>query len=154
MKSALKEMKAHQAQIIEQNETTMKALEQLKIQTNTVMYGERDLVIDFNGKTLIKYSHALAEYLFTEEELRMNVIAKSAKTDRGTLDQEKVLLIKKAIIAKYSLQGEKLDKAWSQVKSALNQKGRNLKTKWNLRQIFSRNSSDSQANNDNNSNRI
>jgi hypothetical protein len=110
------------------------------------MHDGHDLVLEFGGKTLVKYAHELAEYLFTEEELRMNVLEKSAKIDRGTLDQGKVLLIKQALIAKYSLKGEKLDKAWSTVKSALNQKGRNLKTKWSLKNIFNKSSLGAQAN--------
>ena len=102
------------------------------------MYEGVDLVLEFSGKNFRLYALELASFLFTDDEIRTNVLVKSAKTERGTLDQEKVMLIKKTVIAKYGLQGEKLDKAWSSIRYSINQKGRNLKIKWTLKSLFSR----------------
>ena len=106
--------------------------------TNRVMYGDKDLVMDFHGKNFVKYAIGVSSYLFTEAELMDNTLEESGKTNRGHLDNYKVRLLKDAVVLKYGLKGEKLDKAWSAIKQAVNQKGRNLKFKKSVKNFLTR----------------
>jgi len=107
--------------------------------SNRVEYQGKDLVRDFHGKNLVRYALELVEHMFTPEEIIDNVLEDSNKTMRGTLDHQRVKLIKDAVTIKYGLKGEKMDKAWSQIKSAVNQKGRNLKFKLSVKYFLSKN---------------
>jgi hypothetical protein len=119
--------------------------------SNRVEYQGKDLVMDFHGKNLVRYALDVVEHLFTPEEIVDNVLEDSNKTVRGALDHERVKLLKEAVTLKYGLKGEKMDKAWNAIKSAVNQKGRNLKFKISVKcfltKSFKRNSKNGDGNN-------
>ena len=107
--------------------------------SNRVEYQGKDLVRDFHGKNLVRYALSLVDHLFTHEELMENVLEDSNKTMRGSLEHQRVSLLKEALTVKYGLKGEKLDKAWNTIKNAVNQKGRNLKFKISVKGFLLKN---------------
>jgi len=118
------------------------------------IFREIDLINDpkFAGRNSIKWALNVACFVFTEEELKLNVLEKSSRTNRTALDQsgfdlsEVTLVVKNnrffltlvftllfldALIHKYHYNSEKLDKVWTIFRDRLNNKGRNIKKKAN-----------------------
>jgi hypothetical protein len=98
----------------------------------------KNIVEEIFGKNFIKWMLAVAAFLFTEDEIMESILVPSNRTSRGHLDEDKVLLMRDALIFKYKFDHVQLDKAWSAVAKSINNKGRNIKLRRRTREIFTR----------------
>ena len=96
----------------------------------------KHMIDEIFGRNFIKWLLAVVKFRFTEKELIENTLEPTARSKRGHLNVEAVALLREALIAKYNYDAEKLDKVWSAVKQAVNNKGRNLLLKQRGRAIF------------------
>jgi len=98
---------------------------------------ETDPKFEFNGCNLVtiggknpaKWALKAVDVLFTKEELRKCVLEETNRTKRECLDQDRVQLMKREMVARFTyLQNDpgKIENAWTIVKERVNNKGRNL----------------------------
>ena len=82
-----------------------RALESLRVQMTTIqtarpneafMYNGVDLVNDirFSGRNSIKWGLKVIDFMFTKSELQASVLEPSNRTERTTLDPERVQILK------------------------------------------------------------
>jgi len=98
----------------------------------------KDMIDEIFGRNFIKWMLAVCKHYFSERELMESTLEPSTRTTRTHLDPVKVLLMREALSYKYKFTPEKLDKAWSAVRQAINNKGRNLKLKHRARTLLAR----------------
>jgi hypothetical protein len=98
----------------------------------------KNIVEEIFGKIFCKWMLAVSAFMFTEDELMNSTLLPTNRTSRDHLDEEKVLLMRDALIFKYKFDNQALDKAWSAIAKSINNKGRNIKLKRRTRALFSR----------------
>ena len=79
---------------------------------------------------------AVAKFLFTEQELIECTLEPTTRSKHGNLSVEKVALMREALSFKYKFEPEKLDKAWSATRQAVNNKDRNLSLRQRTRRLL------------------
>ena len=95
-----------------------------------------DLIEDIFSKNYIKWMLNVAKHLFTEEELMNSVLEPTTRSKRNHLEASKVALMREALKFKYDLDAVKFDKVWAASRQSINNKGRNIKFKFRLRQMI------------------
>jgi hypothetical protein len=98
----------------------------------------KDIVDEIFGKNFVKWMSAVASFMFTEDEIMESTLVPTNRTSRAHLDEEKVALMREALVFKYKYDNGSLDKAWAAVIKSINNKGRNIKLKRRTRSFFSR----------------
>jgi len=68
-------------------------LKELKVGNKAFIYKHKCLVKDFHGSDHINWALECAKWLFTENELMLNCVYKTKKSDRGALDEGRVKLL-------------------------------------------------------------
>ena len=98
----------------------------------------KHMIDEIFGRNFSKWTLAVVKLRFTDQELIENTLEPTDRSKRGHLNVEAVALLREALMVKYAFDSQKLDRPWSAVRQAVNNKGRNLALKQRLARIGNR----------------
>jgi hypothetical protein len=125
-----------QRQIATLTEANLRSANTSRFVVTGVNGDTKNIVEEIFGKNFVKWSLAVTCFLFTEDEIMESTLVPSDRTSRSFLNAEKVNLLRQAFVSKYKFDQVALDRAWSAVIKAVNNKGRNLKLRRRTRNLL------------------